>query len=96
MVARFAVSKFTPGQARKSLAIVGWVVRYLLKKVIKLVSLVVQMPDGTAAGTILWLYFSLVLFNGAGPAANITTIGQQITQPKGNIKPIAKTKVKWG
>ena len=53
------------------------------------------MPGGTAAGTVLGLYFFLVLFNGAGPAANITTIGQQITQPKGNRKPIAKTKVKW-
>ena len=54
-----------------------------------------QMPGGTAAGTLLGLNFFLVLFNGAGPAANITTIGQQLTQPKGKRKPIAKTKVKW-
>ena len=50
------------------------------------------MPGGTAAGTVLGLNFFLVLFNGAGPAANITTIGQQITQPKGKRKPIATTK----
>ena len=53
------------------------------------------MPGGTAAGTVLGLNFFLVRFNGVGPAAKFTTIEQQITQLKGNKKPIAKTKVKW-
>ena len=54
-----------------------------------------QMPGGTAAGTVLGLNFFLILFNGAGPTANITSIGHQITQPLKKRKPIAKTKVKW-
>ena len=53
------------------------------------------MPGGTAAGTVLGLNFFLILFNGAGPTANITSIGHQITQPLKKRKPIAKTKVKW-
>ena len=53
------------------------------------------MPGGTAAGTVLGLNFFLVLFNGAGPTANSTSIGQQITKPINKRKPIAKTKVKW-
>jgi hypothetical protein len=54
-----------------------------------------SMPGGTAAGTVLGLNFFLVLFNGAGPAANTTNIGQQITQPIRKRKPIDRTKVKW-
>ena len=50
------------------------------------------MPGGTAAGTVLGLNFFLVRFNGVGPAAKFTTIEQQITQLKGNKKPIAKTR----
>ena len=52
-----------------------------------------SMPGGTAAGTVLGLNFFLVLFNGAGPAANTTNIGQQITQLISKRKPIDKTKV---
>ena len=54
-----------------------------------------KMPGGTGAGTILGLEIFLILFNDAGPAANPTSIGHQITQPLSKRKPIDKSKVKW-
>ena len=53
------------------------------------------MPGGTGAGTILGLECFLIMFNGAGPAANPTIIGQIITQPLTKRQPITKSKVKW-
>jgi hypothetical protein len=53
------------------------------------------MPGGAGAGTILGLELFLVLFNGAGPEASSTSIGQQITQPKNLRQPIKTSKVKW-
>jgi hypothetical protein len=53
------------------------------------------MPGGAGAGTILGLELFLVLFNGAGPEANSTSIGQQITEPKNQRQPIKTSKVKW-
>ena len=53
------------------------------------------MPGGLGAGTILGLNLSLILFNGAGPAANKLSIGQQISQPRNRREPIKKCKVKW-
>ena len=53
------------------------------------------MPGGLGAGTILGLNLFLILFNGAGPAANKLSIGQQISQPMSKRQPIKKCKVKW-
>ena len=54
-----------------------------------------DMPGGLGAGTILGLNLFLILFNGAGPAANKQSIGQQISQPKNKRQPIKQAKVKW-
>ena len=54
-----------------------------------------KIPGGTGAGTRLGLQIFLIMFNDAGPAANPTSIGQQITQPLSRRKPIEKSKVKW-
>jgi hypothetical protein len=54
-----------------------------------------SMPGGLGAGTIMGLNLFLVLFNGAGPASSIVSIGHQITQPIRKRKAIRKTKVKW-
>ena len=53
------------------------------------------MPGGLGAGTILGLNLFLILFNGAGPAANNFGIGQQISQPINKRQPMKKCKVKW-
>ena len=42
------------------------------------------MPGGTGAGTVLGLNLFLILFNGAGPEANMTSFGQQVTKPLHN------------
>ena len=52
-----------------------------------------NMPGGTGAGTPLGLLCFLVLFNGAGPAASKTGLGEQVTQTR--RKPMKKGKVKW-
>ena len=54
-----------------------------------------QMPGGVAAGTILGLNCFLILFNGAGPAANPSGLGQLMCQPKTKRRLIKKAKVKW-
>ena len=54
-----------------------------------------QMPGGTGAGTPLGLLLFLVLFNGAGPKASKVSIGEQITVPRRQRKPMDKGKVKW-
>ena len=54
-----------------------------------------EMPGGTGAGTVLGLNLFLILFNRAGPAANTISIGQQISKPTKERKPIWKSKVKW-
>ena len=54
-----------------------------------------EMPGGTGAGTILGLNLFLILFNGAGPAANTIGIGKQISLAANKRKPMRKTKVKW-
>ena len=52
-----------------------------------------DMPGGTGAGTPLGLLCFLVLFNGAGPEASKTSLGEQVTETR--RKPIKKGKVKW-
>jgi hypothetical protein len=54
-----------------------------------------HMPGGTGAGTIIGLEIFLILFNGAGPPANPTPLGEIVTEPLGVRKPIEKAKVKW-
>ena len=54
-----------------------------------------EMPGGTAAGTVLRLNFFLILFNGAGPPADNSSIEKQITQPINKRQPVSKKKVKW-
>ena len=53
------------------------------------------MPGGTGAGCPLGLLLFLVLFNGAGPPASQTELGQIITSTGRMRKPIHKRKVKW-
>ena len=53
------------------------------------------MPGGTGAGTPLGLLLFLVLFNGAGPQASQLSIGEQVTVPRRQRKPMDKGKVKW-
>ena len=53
------------------------------------------MPGGTGAGTPLGLLLFLVLFNGAGPQAIQLSIGEQVTVPRRQRKPMDKGKVKW-
>ena len=54
-----------------------------------------MMPGGTGAGTILGLECFLIMFNEAGPAANLSAIDDIITQPLTWRQPITKCKVKW-
>ena len=86
------------------LQVPGWLLKivcsYLTNRTISIryrnqTSEIRKMPGGTAAGTILGLELFLVMFSDAGPAANVVSIGQQITQPLASRKPIKQTKVKW-
>ena len=54
-----------------------------------------QMPGGLAAGAPLGLFCFLVMFSDAGPPASQITIGEQITKPKRQRKPMEISKVKW-
>ena len=54
-----------------------------------------EMPGGTPAGAPLGLLCFLIMFNRAGPPANHTSIGEQVTVAKTKRKPTEKAKVKW-
>ena len=82
----------------------GWLLRivasYLTDRTLSIryrkeTSSIRRMPGGTGAGTVLGLNLFLILFNGAGPEANMTSIGQQITKPLNRRQPIKKSKAKW-
>ena len=82
----------------------GWLTRivasYLSSRTLKIryqkaTSSSRDMPGGLGAGTILGLNLFLILFNGAGPAANNLGIGQQISQPINKRQPMQECKVKW-
>ena len=53
------------------------------------------MPGGTGAGCPLGLLLFLVMFNGAGPPASRTDLGEIVTRTGRMRRPMARSKAKW-